>query len=265
MIHFEHSTPGLQHNLSQLVRSQDLAGLAKCVAFGIDLNGCFEDLYRGNQCGTLVAHAVQQVRGNRIFGRMRTDHTNGLDTAVLEWLLQSGADPDVPAVYIVHSGIYPFGLRVTPLHIACGFPGNGSFPESGILADVVDMLLEHGADPHAQASPGMLKYDDPHHDIDFLNSYDAADLDDLDFQGRIRHPALIAIGEIRAQLSESMPKVPHTLQCTPNDIYTSECRCGLRWRARRHLFLILFRGDLSKLLQKVLQTADLLQIIAQFL
>ena len=85
-----------------------------------------------------------------------SDPPHGSDTIALEWLLQAKANPNVPAVFIVANGIYPFGLQVTPLHIACGFPDM-----KPVAPDIVDLLLQNGANPFAQASPGMWHPYDP--------------------------------------------------------------------------------------------------------
>ena len=254
IIKYELATPrDLRHSetLHELVRNQDIAGLAARVADGLDLDGHFEELRDWNQCASLVAHTVQQVARHRLYswrGMMKTDHWHGSDTVALEWLLQAQADPNVQAVFIVTSRVWPFGQQVSPLHVALGFPC--AYPwlekEAFTLLDVVDLLVQHGANPHANASPGTYR---------LARKDDSLESD----------PSLDVIEEIRTTLSECWPGVRNVLHCSPNDVYVSRCHCGLRWRTRRILFLILYHGAPDCWIRQMLTTVELLHLVAGFL
>ena len=72
--------------LWRLIRSQDLAALEVHLADGLDLDGCHQDLRRGNSCGTLLTHTVLTVQRQRysMCRAIQPDRLRGSDTIVLE-------------------------------------------------------------------------------------------------------------------------------------------------------------------------------------
>lgn len=97
----------------------------------------------------LIAHgaeisAAQQPWNNTVLyflAGYRDDHTRARDaTAGMQWLLEHGADPNVPS----------YNHRETPLHRVAEF---------GRRVDVAEMLLAHGADPRRARADGRTPYE----------------------------------------------------------------------------------------------------------